>query len=103
MVALTIASCGTCHGDNNGGVRPAVHDRSGLPASTHIRALPSLPQAIQQLTKLAPATALLLKLDASGAVAEEQEVAIALVQRGDRLKVVAGTHAITWAHNFLTV
>ena len=44
-------------------------------------------QAIQQLTKLAPATALLLKLDANGAVADEQEVPIALVQRGDRLKV----------------
>ena len=45
-------------------------------------------QAIQQLTKLAPATALLLKLDGAGAVADEQEVPIALVQRGDRLKVI---------------
>ncbi len=44
-------------------------------------------QAIQQLTKLAPATALLLKLDDAGAVVDEQEVPIALVQRGDRLKV----------------
>ena len=52
-------------------------------------------QAIQQLTKLAPATALLLKLDAGGAVADEQEVPIALVQRGDRLKVTAGRHART--------
>ena len=46
-------------------------------------------QAIQQLTKLAPATALLLKRDQDGVVTDEQEVPIALVQRGDILKVRA--------------
>ena len=44
-------------------------------------------QAIQELGKLAPATALLVTMDAGGGVLNEREVAIALVQRGDILKV----------------
>ena len=47
-------------------------------------------QAIQQLTKLAPGTALLLTRNEEGVVTDEQEVPIALVQRGDVLKVIAG-------------
>ncbi len=47
-------------------------------------------QAIQQLTKLAPASALLLTRDEEGNVTNEQEVPIALVQRGDVLKVGSG-------------
>jgi hypothetical protein len=46
------------------------------------------PQAVQQLLRLAPATAVLLTLDADGHVVEEEEIPIALVQRGDLLKVL---------------
>ena len=40
-----------------------------------------------ELLKLAPATAVLLTLDAGGRVTAEEEVPVALVQRGDHLKV----------------
>lgn len=42
---------------------------------------------MQQLLRLAPATAVLLTLDETGHVVEEEEVPVALVQRGDLLKV----------------
>ena len=45
-------------------------------------------QAVQQLLRLAPATAVLLTLDGEGHVVEEEEVPVALVQRGDLLKVL---------------
>lgn len=44
---------------------------------------------MQQLLRLAPATALLLTTDPDGHVTAEEEVPIALVQRGDLLKVLA--------------
>ncbi|KAK9826100.1 hypothetical protein WJX81_003066 [Elliptochloris bilobata] len=47
-------------------------------------------QAVTELLKLAPATAVLLTLDADGRVTSEEEVPAALVQRGDHLKVVPG-------------
>ena len=42
---------------------------------------------MQQLLRLAPATALLLTTDPDGHVNAEEEVPISLVQRGDLLKV----------------
>ena len=42
-----------------------------------------------ELLKLAPATAVLLTIDAGGRVVAEEEVPAALVQRGDHLKVCA--------------
>lgn len=42
---------------------------------------------MQQLLRLAPATAVLLTVDEVGRVVQEEEVPIALVQRGDLLKV----------------
>ena len=45
-------------------------------------------EALAALARLSPATAVVLTLDAGGAVAAEQEVATALVQRGDLLKVL---------------
>lgn len=50
-------------------------------------------QAVQQLLRLAPATAVLLTLDGEGHVVEEEEVPVALVQRGDLLKVFV--HSLT--------
>lgn len=44
-------------------------------------------QAVQKLLRLAPATALLLTVDGDGRVTAEEEVPVALVQRGDLLKV----------------
>lgn len=44
-------------------------------------------EALTALARLSPATALVLTLDAAGQVAAEEEVATALVQRGDLLKV----------------
>ena len=60
-------------------------------------------QAIQELGKLAPATALLVTMDAGGGVLNEREVAIALVQRGDILKVFPPPPQGFTAHGFLSV
>jgi hypothetical protein len=49
--------------------------------------MPVLAQAVTELLKLAPATAVLLTLDADGRPLAEQEVPAALVQRGDHLRV----------------
>lgn len=42
---------------------------------------------MQQLLKLAPATAVIVTTDEEGRCISEEEVSIALVQRGDILKV----------------
>lgn len=47
------------------------------------------PQAIQELLRLAPPAALLLTTDEEGRVLSEEEIPIALVQRGDLLKASA--------------
>ena len=44
------------------------------------------PQAIQELLRLAPPTALLLTTNEEGRILSEEEVPIALVQHGDLLK-----------------
>ena len=43
--------------------------------------------ALAALTRLSPATALLIRLDGAGHVVTEEEVPTALLQRGDLLKV----------------
>jgi Cu+-exporting ATPase len=43
--------------------------------------------ALAALTRLSPATALLIKQDSAGHVVTEEEVPTALLQRGDLLKV----------------
>ena len=48
------------------------------------------PQAVTELLKLAPSTAVLLTRDEGGRTLAEQEVPLALVQRADLLKVVSG-------------
>ncbi|CAK0783009.1 hypothetical protein CVIRNUC_006204 [Coccomyxa viridis] len=47
-------------------------------------------QAVTELLKLAPPTAVLLTRNEAGVTVSEEEVAVELVQRGDLLKVVAG-------------
>jgi Cu+-exporting ATPase len=47
-------------------------------------------QAVTELLKLAPSTAVLLTRDAGGRTLREEEVAAALIQRGDLLKVLPG-------------
>ena len=58
-------------------------------ARIHFRRLLAVPcpQAVQALLRLAPATALLLTTDEDGRVTAEEDVPVALVQRGDLLKV----------------
>ena len=46
-----------------------------------------MPQAITELVKLAPSTAILLRRDANGNVVSEEELPTILVQRGDYLRV----------------
>lgn len=48
-------------------------------------------QAVQELLRLAPPTALLLTTDSDGRVMGEEEVPVALVQRRDLLKASATT------------
>jgi len=50
-------------------------------------------RAVQKLLRLAPATALLLTVDGDGRVTAEEEVPVALVQRGDLLKIKPGAKA----------
>ena len=47
-------------------------------------------QAVTELLRLAPSTAVLLTRDEAGRTLAEQEVPLALVQRADLLKVVSG-------------
>lgn len=60
-----------------------MHSYQRAPERCHA----AVAQAVQQLLRLAPATAVLLTLDDEGHVVEEEEVPVALVQRGDLLKV----------------
>lgn len=48
-----------------------------------------------ELLKLAPATAVLLTMDADGRITAEEEVPVALVQRGDHLKVCRLVQVLT--------
>ena len=48
--------------------------------------------ALAALTRLSPATALLIKLDSAGHVVMEEEVPTALLQRSDLLKVRYRSH-----------
>ena len=61
------------------------------PKSRHPK--PDCAQAISALLRLAPSTATLQARDAHGAVLSEEDIPVALVQKGDLLKVPAWQQA----------
>ncbi len=64
-----------------------VHDGCQWVPRARLQAKGKTSDAITALCQLAPPTALLVEVDDKGAVVREEEVATALVHRGDLLKV----------------